>query len=376
MTNVDNALFTPVRIGPITLEHRVVMAPMTRQRSQQPGAVPGALQLEYYTQRATEGGLIFTEGTAVSHGGLGIYGSPGLWTDMQIAGWKRIVDAIHARGGYMFAQLWHAGRGAHISTTGQTPVSPSVDPDYWANANPVSTAEGFIPPSPHRALEIDEIAVIIEEFRAAADNAQTAGFDGVELHAAYGYLIDQFLQDGTNKRTDRYGGSIENRTRLLFELFEAVSSVWGADRVGVRIAPSSHYNGMGDSDPQWLFGHVATRLDDYGPAYLHVIEPRMQGIDLAVVGQGALATQQLRKLFGGTVIAAGAFEPDTAERTVADGDADLIAFARHFISNPDLPERIRLNLPLSPYDRSTFYAFDAHGYTDYPFYDEEKAAHA
>ena len=225
MTNVDNALFTPVRIGPITLAHRVVMAPMTRQRSQQPGAVPGALQLEYYTQRATEGGLIFTEGTAVSHGGLGIYGSPGLWTDVQIAGWKRIVDAIHARGGYMFAQLWHAGRGAHISTTGQTPVSPSVDPHYWANANPVSTAEGFIPPSPHRALETDEIAVIIEEFRAAADNAQTAGFDGVELHAAYGYLIDQFLQDGTNKRTDRYGGSIENRTRLLFELFEAVSSV-------------------------------------------------------------------------------------------------------------------------------------------------------
>jgi N-ethylmaleimide reductase len=352
------------------------MAPMTRQRSEQPGAVPGALQLQYYTPRATEGGLIFTEGTAVSHGGLGIHGSPGLWTDEQVSGWKRIVDAIHARGGYMFAQLWHAGRGAHISTTGQMPVSPSVDPEYWANANPVSTAEGFIRPSPHRALETDEIAGIIEEFRAAADNAKTAGFDGVELHGAYGYLIDQFLQDGTNKRTDRYGGSIENRARLLFELFEAVSSVWGADRVGVRIAPNSHYNGMGDSDPHALFGRVATRLNDYGPAYLHVIEPRMQGIELAVEGQGAVATQELRKLFGGKLIAAGGFEPDTAGRTVADGDADLISFARHFISNPDLPERIRRNLPLSPYDRSTFYAFDAHGYTDYPFYDEEKAAHA
>lgn len=379
-TNGTKKLFTPTHIGPTTLKHRIVMAPMTRQRSHWPSNVPNELQVEYYTQRSSEGGLIIAEGTAVSHRGHGGKGSPGLWTKDQVIGWRRVTDAVHAKGGLMFAQLWHAGRLSHVSTSGETPVAPSVDPDFWTNpaspANLVSTPDGLVPPSPHRALDIAEIPGVIDEYRIAAHNAKAAGFDGVELHSAYGYLLDEFLQDISNHRTDGYGGSIENRARLLTEVLEATISVWGADRVAVRIAPSNTFHAMGDSNPHALFNHVAARLNEYGLAYLHVIEPRVRGFELIAEGQGPVAAQELRKLFDGPIIATGGFEPDTAEEAIARGDADLIGFARWFISNPDLPQRIALGVPLNDYDRNTFYTFDADGYTDYPVYDTGARQHA
>jgi N-ethylmaleimide reductase len=238
------------------------------------------------------------------------------------------------------------------------------------------TPDGLSQPSPHRALETTEIGGIIQQYRGAATNAKEAGFDGVELMAANGHLIDQFLQDNSNKRTDGYGGAIENRARLLFEAVEALIGVWGADHVGVRIAPSGTFNGMADSNPRALFRYVAERLNDFNLAYLHVIEPRIKGGELIAERQGPVAAQELRKVFHGPVIAAGGFEPDTAETTVASGDASLIAFGRHFIANPDLPKRIELGLPLNPYDRSTFYAFDARGYTDYPKYEAHEVSQA
>ena len=370
-------LFTPVQIGAITLKHRVVMPPLSRLRAQWPSGVPSDLNLEYYSQRASDGGLIFTEATAVSSTGRGYRGAPGIYSDEQVAGWKRVTDAVHAKGGRMFVQLWHAGRTTHIATTGEEPVTASVDPTYWADPEMlVVTPDGFSQPSPHRALEIAEIAGIIEQYRAAAANAKRAGFDGVELMAANGHLIDQFLQDNSNKRTDRYGGSIENRARLLFEAAEALISVWGADRVGVRLAPSGTFNGMADSDPRTLFRYVAERLNDLKLAYLHIIEPRIKGGDLIAEGMGPVAAQELGQIFKGPIIAAGGFEPDTAEAAVANGVASLIAFGRQFIANPDLPKRIKLGLPLNRYDRSIFYGFDARGYTDYPTYEEVEADQA
>ena len=375
VTHGHNKLFTPAQIGAITLKHRVVMPPLSRLRAEWPSGVPSGLMLEYYSQRASSGGLIFTEATAVSPSARDYRGAPGIYSDEQVAGWQRVTDAVHVKGGYMFAQLWHAGRTTHVAVTGEEPVTASVDPTYWADPSfLVVTPDGFSQPSPHRALETAEVAGIIEQYRVAALNAKKAGFDGVELMAANGHLIDQFLQDNSNKRTDRYGGTIENRARLLFEAVAALVSVWGADRVGVRIAPSGTFNGMADSNPRALFRYVAERLNDFKLAYLHVIEPRIKGGDLIADGQGPVAAQELSKVFHGAIIAAGGFEPDTAEATVANGDASLIAFGRHFIANPDLPKRIELDLPLNPYDRRTFYAFDARGYTDYPKYEEHEEA--
>ena len=370
-------LFMPVQIGPITLKHRIVMPPMSRLRAQWPSGIPSDLMREYYSQRASDGGLILTEATAISRSGRGYRGAPCLYRDEQVTGWKRITDAVHAKGGYMFVQLWHAGRTTHVTVTGEQPVTASVDPAYWADPNIfVVTPDGFSRPSPHRALETAEIAVIVEQYRKAAVNAKRAGFDGVEVMAANGHLIDQFLQDNSNKRSDRYGGSIENRTRLLVEVVKALVPVWDANRVGVRIAPSGTYNDMGDSNPRALFRYVAARLNVFGLAYLHVIEPRIEGADLVAEGQGPVATQELNKIFEGPIIAAGGFEPDTAEATVANCDASLIAFGRHFIANPDLPKRIELGLPFNHYDRSTFYAFDARGYIDYPDYEVHEADQA
>jgi N-ethylmaleimide reductase len=270
----------------------------------------------------------------------------------------------------MFTQLWHAGRTTHISITVSQPVTASVDPTYWADPSiVVDTADGFQQTSPHRAMETAEIAGILEQYRAAARNAKKAGFDGVELMAANGHLIDQFLQDNTNKRTDKYGGSIENRARLLVEIVQTLAEVWSADRVGVRLAPSGTFNGMGDSNPRALFRYVAERLDGFGLAYLHLIEPRVKGGETIAEGQAPVAAQELSKIFRGSVIAAGGFNPDTAEASVANGDASLIAFGRLFIANPDLPQRIELGLPLNPYDRSTFYGYDGRGYIDYPAYE-------
>jgi N-ethylmaleimide reductase len=376
MDMAAKALFTSVDLGPLRLSHRVVMAPLTRSRAEAPGWVPGALMAEYYGQRATDGGLIIGEATNISVASRGWHGAPGLYTDAQVEGWKKVVNGVHAKGGRMFAQLWHAGRSAHMETTGGVmPVSASVNPAYWHDdSHLVSTPIGWLKASPHRALEIGEIPGIVEDYRKAAERAMAAGFDGVELHGANGYLPDQFLQDGSNKRTDAYGGSVENRSRFFLEVVEAMVSVWGGDRVGVRVGPSGTWNGMSDSNPRALFDYLAGELNRFGLAYLHVIEPRVKGNIVLVEGQGPVAVEELRKIFKGGIIAAGGFEPETAEAVVTKGDADLVAFGRHFLSNPDLPERIRLGLELTPYDRDTFYTFDAKGYVDYPYYAEKVSA--
>ncbi len=363
-------LFTPVQLGAIKLKHRVVMAPLTRSRAEQPGDIPGDLMREYYTQRASDGGFIISEATSISIAGRGWAGAPGLYTDEQVAGWKKIVDAVHAKGGVMFSQLWHVGRSSNVAmTNGAAPVAPSVDPSYWLDAEPsISTPSGWQKPSPHRALEIGEIAGIVEDYRKAAERAKAAGFDGVELHSANGYLSDEFLQDGSNKRTDAYGGSIENRTRFLLEVVEAMVSVWGGDRVAVRIGPSGRWNHMSDSIPRLCSTMLRDSLNRFGLAYLHIIEPRVKGNVVIAEGQAPVAAERLRKIFQGKIIAAGGFEPDTAEAIVEKGDADAVAFGRYFVANPDLPKRIELGVPLNEYDRNTFYTFDARGYTDYPFY--------
>jgi N-ethylmaleimide reductase len=372
-TSSAEKLFTPIQVGPMELKHRIVMSPLTRSRSVQPGDIPGDLMREYYTQRASDGGLIISEATTISITARGWYGAPGMYSDGQVAGWRKIVDAVHAKGGRMFSQLWHTGRSSHVGmTNGVSPVAPSVVPEYYGPKTTAiaSTPAGWFKPSPHRELDIAEIPGIVADYRKAAERAKAAGFDGVELHAANGYLPDQFLQDGSNKRTDAYGGSIENRSRFLLEVAGAMVSVWGGDRVGVRIGPGGTWNEMSDSNPIALFDYVAKQLNSFDLAYLHIIEPRVKGNVLIAEGQGHIATTRLREIFTGNIIAAGGFEPDTAEAAVRSGDADLVAFGRYFVANPDLPKRIRLGLPLNPYDRDTFYTFDARGYTDYPFYEQ------
>jgi len=365
-------LFAPVQLGSLKLKHRVVMAPLTRSRSEQPGGIPGDMMVRYYSDRASDGGLIIGEATNISLTARGWYGAPGLYTDQQVEGWKRVVRAIHAKNGFVFAQLWHTGRSSHSDNQdGNTPASASVDASYWEDPNHlVSAPSGWVQPSPHRALDISEIPGVVEDYRKAAAHAKAAGFDGVEVHAGNGYLLDQFLQDGSNKRTDSYGGSIENRSRFLLEVVEAVTSVWGGDRVAVRIAPGGTWNHMRDSNPAALFAYVAEQLNRFGLAYLHIIEPRVKGNVTIDEGQGPIAAEQLRKVFQGKIIAAGGFEPDTAESAIEHGVADAVAFGRHFVANPDLPVRIREGLALTRYDRDTFYTFDSVGYNDYPFVSE------
>ena len=277
----------------------------------------------------------------------------------------------------MIVQLGHAGRASSQLFGGVQPVSASVNPSFIEDESVVvTTPAGLVRPSPHRALSPLDIAAVVEQYRVAAEHALSAGFDGVEIIAGQGQLVEQFLQNGSNKRTDRYGGSFENRTRFLIEILEAVAGVVGWDRVGVRISPSSTFNGMDDTDPQGLFRYVAERLDQLGIAYLHIIEPRISGADTVTEGQDPIAAKGLGQVFHGPIIAAGGFTPKSAEAAVADGTASLVAFGRLFTSNPDLPFRIELGLPLTPYDRSTFYAFDAKGYTDFRPYAAERAASA
>jgi N-ethylmaleimide reductase len=364
-------LFSPVTLGPYELSHRVVMAPLTRMRSE-PGDLPSDLMVEYYGQRASRGGLIISEATPVSVRGYGYVGAPGIYSDLQIEGWRRVADAVHRKGGRIVMQLWHVGRQSHtdLQPDGEAPVAPSA----IAAEGHAYSKNGEVPFSVPRELGLHEIAPIIEEFRAGAERALRAGLDGVEIHGANGYLPEQFLQDGSNRRQDSYGGAIENRGRFLLEVTEAAISVWGADRVGVRIAPSGTYGSMFDSNPAETFGYVTAQLDRLGVAYLHVIEPRIRGNEELVAGRAAIAAQHLRPKFSRVLIAAGGFNKEGAEAIIRAGDADLVAFGRHFISNPDLPERLRRGLPLSPYDRSTFYGGDARGYTDYPPYGSKSAA--
>ena len=359
-------LFSPVRIGAIDLAHRVVLAPLTRMRADLPGNVPNTLMAAYYGQRASPGGLMITEATFISPAGNGGYASPGIVTDAQVAGWRKVVDAVHAKGATILLQLWHVGRQSHVDLqpNRHAPIAPSAIKAEVRALLASGPAIGSMP----RAIELSEIPGLVDEYRRAAQRAKEAGFDGVEVHGANGYLIDQFLQDNSNRRTDAYGGSIGNRTRFLIEVLEAVISVWGSGRVGVRIGPSNKFGGMGDSMPDVTFPYVARAIARFGPAYLHIIEPRVTG-NVSDDDKLPVAAGSLRPLFGGPVIAAGGFNAAGAEAILAKGEADLVAFGRHFLANPDLPERLRRDLPLNPYDRSTFYYGGEKGYADYPAYE-------
>ncbi|SOE64941.1 2,4-dienoyl-CoA reductase [Caballeronia arationis] len=367
-----STLHSPVQVGPFEFAHRVVLAPLTRMRAEA-GARPGPLMAEYHAQRVSEGGFLISEATIAAPNGNGYLGAPGLYDDSQIDGWKRVTDAVHAKGGRIFLQLYHAGRQSHsqLQPDGGAPVAPSA----VLHGGVAHTEAGWIPNTPARALTIPEIAGLVESFRSAALRGKEAGFDGVELHAANGYLFDQFLQDGSNRRTDIYGGSFENRARFLIEATEAVISVWGSERVAVRLGPSGTWGDMSDSDPEALFSYVAQRLDALNLAYLHLIEPRVLGnVDDDSKDPNPVAAQLIRKHYKGVIIAAGGFKGDTAEAILQAGDADLVAFGRDFIANPDLPERLRKGLPLNPYDRPTFFGGTGTGYTDYPFHSADALA--
>jgi N-ethylmaleimide reductase len=371
------SLFSPLQIGRYHLKHRVVLAPLTRMRAAKPSLAPRVLNAEYYAQRATPGGLLIAEASPVLATGFGNSGVPGIYSEAQIAGWREVVDAVHAKGGIIFLQLWHVGRVSHSSFQpgGVLPIAPS------AVAIPAdlktTTADGkVVSYETPRALETGEIRGVIDAYRQGAANALKAGFDGVEIHGANVYLIEQFLQSHTNLRTDQYGGSIENRTRFLMEVTKAVVEIWGADRVGVRLSPYGVANGSGEPDPMPLYSHAIRSLDPLGLAYLHFIEPRSSGAGRAEVNHQNVPSAMVlfRPLWRGRLITAGGFTGETANAAIADGHADAIAFGRIFISNPDLPRRLAHGFPLTPYNRATFYGGDAAGYTDYPAHGElEKA---
>ena len=371
------SLFSPLQVGPYRLTHRVVMAPLTRMRAERPSLAPRPLNAEYYAQRATPGGLIIAEASPVMPSGHGNPGVPGIYSEAQIKGWRAVVDAVHAKGGLIFLQLWHVGRVSHSSFQpgGALPVAPSAVPISAELKTMTSDGKPAAYETP-RALETDEIAGVVEAFRQAASNAMKSGFDGVEIHGANGYLIEQFLQSRSNLRTDQYGGSIENRARFLMEIAQAVIGVWGANRVGVRLSPYGIANHSGEADPMPLYTHVVQALNPLGLAYLHFIEPRSSGAGRAEVNHQNVPSAMVlfRPIWNGVLITAGGFTGETANAAIADGHADAIAFGRIFISNPDLPRRLREGFPLTPYNRATFYGGEEKGYTDYPVYGElEKA---
>jgi N-ethylmaleimide reductase len=353
-------LFDPVQLGPYKLANRIVMAPLTRSRADDAG-VPGELQATYYAQRASAG-LIVSEATNISAQGKGYIRTPGIWSKDQVEGWKLTTKAVHDKGGRIFLQLWHVGRVSHpdIQPNGELPVAPSA---VRAENQQAYTYDGFKPLVTPRALETEEIPGIIADYARAAQNAKDAGFDGVEIHAANGYLLQQFLSDKTNKRTDRYGGSIENRTRIVVEVVEAVTKVWGGDRVGIRIAPTTRFADIGDSNPEPLYLSLVEQLNPFKLAYLHVIEGDTQkernpdwGFDLQV----------LHRAFNGLYMANNNYTLELAIEAREQNLADLICFGRPFISNPDLVERLKSGAPLASADPATFYAGEEKGYIDYP----------
>ena len=361
-------LFTPFELGPWRLNHRVVMPPLTRMRAGLTDRVPAPLAASYYGQRATQGGLIIAEATQISQQGQGYPGTPGIYMPEQVVGWQDVTKAVKDRGGIFFLQLWHVGRLSHSSfqRQGALPVAPSA---IRPAGNAFTSNWQRVPFETPRALESDDIAQILADYRTAAENAMQAGFDGVEIHAANGYLIQQFLEDKTNHRQDRYGGSIEKRARFLFEVIDAVSEVWPLDRIGVRLSPFSGIGDAADSDPAALYTCVASRLAGRGISYLHLIEPQSRAglVDATDDKAPRSVARILRPVFSGPLIASGGFTADTAEQALAAGTADLIAFGRAFIANPDLPARLALRASLNAPDRSTFYGGDTeHGYTDYP----------
>ncbi len=351
-------LFEPYKLGAITLSNRTVMAPLTRNRAID-GLVPNPLAVDYYGQRASAG-LLITEASQVSQQGQGYQDTPGIYSQEQVAGWRKVTDRVHERGGHIYLQLWHVGRISHttLQPSGGAPVAPSA-----VRANGKTFVGGaFADVSEPRALALDEIPGIIESFKRGAANAIAAGFDGVEIHGANGYLLDQFAKDGANKRTDAYGGPIENRARLMLEVAEAVSGEVGAERTGIRISPVTPANDVSDSNPQPLFDHIVDRLNALKLTYIHVIEGATGGPrDIAPFDYGSL-----RKRFSGTYIANNGYDLALANKVLAANEADLIAFGKLFISNPDLVERLKRGADLNTPDKATFYGGGAKGYTDYP----------
>jgi N-ethylmaleimide reductase len=353
-------LFTPVRLGAIEAPNRIVMAPLTRMRAG-PGRVPTPLMAEYYAQRSGAG-LIINEATAISQQGTGCPNSPGIYTKEQIAGWQKVTAAVHQAGGRIFLQLWHMGRISHPSfqPDGGLPVAPSA---IAPRTGQVLTERGMQPYVTPRALAKEELPGIVMQYAIAADHAKTAGFDGVEIHNANGYLLDQFLRDGTNQRNDEYGGPARNRARLTLEVTDAVTQVWGADRVGIRFSPGGIFNDMHDSNPLETFSHVLHELNRFKLAYAHLIVSTEDDLKHGAVPVPLAA---LRKEFHGPLIVANGFNYATATQALAEDMADAVAFGRLFIANPDLPERFRLDAPLNALEEATLYGGAKKGYTDYP----------
>lgn len=353
-------LFSPLELGPLALPNRIFMAPLTRCRASE-GNIPNDLNKEYYSQRASAG-LIISEATSVSASGYGYPNTPGIHTEAQVAGWKKITEAVHAKGGPIYLQLWHVGRISHpaYQEDGTLPVAPSaIKPKGQVFTG--TAMEEYVTP---RALETEEIAGVIAEYIHGARLAKEAGFDGVEIHNANGYLLDQFLRTGTNQRGDQYGGSLQNRSRLTLEITEAVASIWGAERVGIRFSPSGVFNDMQDHNPLETFGHILQELNSFGLAYAHITQVTAQ--DLAHGAKEGVGPKELRPFWKGKIVSAGGFTLESGNAALAEGWADAIAFGVPFIANSDLPERFRRNAPLNTPDEPTFYASGPKGYTDYP----------
>jgi N-ethylmaleimide reductase len=350
-------LFTPLQVGALTLPNRILMAPLTRCRADQ-DHVPTALMAEYYAQRASAG-LIIAEATAIMAGCTAFWTEPGIYSEAQVAGWKQVTDAVHARGGQIVLQLWHGGRACHpLMNNGALPVAPSALP---ITNDEIHTPNGKVPHGTPRALEDAEIPDIVAGFAAAAARAKDSGFDGVEVHGANGYLLDEFLRDGSNHRTGAYGGSVANRARLLLEVLEATITVWGSDRVGLRVSPLNSYNSMIDSDPMGTFTWLAQRLNDYHLAYLHVMRS-----DFLQEQAGDVMTP-MRASYQGVLIGNMGYSATEAEQAIAASQLDAVAFGVPFLANPDLPERFAQNAVLNEPDSSKFYSSGPAGYTDYPY---------
>ena len=352
-----DTLFTPVRLGNLTLKNRMVMAPMTRNRAAE-GNIPQAMNVEYYRQRAGAG-LIICEASQVSPEGVGYPGTPGIYDDEQTAGWKKVTDAVHDEGGYIYMQLWYCGRISHpdLLPDKQTPVAPSaITPE--GEAITFEGMKAFVEP---RALETNEIQDIVAQYKNAAQMAKQAGFDGVEIHAANGYLLDQFLRDGSNQRTDEYGGNEENRMRFLNQVIDAVLEVWESNNVGIRLTPENSFNSMSDSNPQAHFNYFISQLNGRNLAYLHILEGDMMGAAQNV------NYRALRDAFKGSYMANNGYDKNRAQTAIANGDSDLVAFGVPFLANPDLVHRYKNKLQLNEADQATFYGGDETGYTDYPY---------
>nr|XP_043607311.1 putative 12-oxophytodienoate reductase 11 isoform X2 [Erigeron canadensis] len=357
-------LSTPYKMGNFQLAHRIVLAPLTRCRSYD--SIPQSHAILYYSQRTTKGGFLISEATCISSAAQGFKDAPGIWSKVHIEAWKPIVDAVHAKGGVFFCQLWHPGRASDQSfepNAGQPPVSSTDKQCSPVVENDGEVTFNFLPPL---KLKTDEVSLVANDYRIAARNAIEAGFDGVEIHGAHGYLIDQFLKDQVNDRTDKYGGSLENRCRFALEVVESIANEIGADRVGIRLSPFADYMDSEDSNPEGLGLHMAKSLNKYGILYCHMVEPRMKQVEER--SEFSISLRPMRRAFNGTFIAAGGYKRDDGNTAITEEHADLIAYGRLFLANPDLPKRFELHAQLNKYDRKTFYTTDpVVGYTDYPF---------